>query len=75
MAPAITLASSYHCESDSNKADMDSFRKQAEENEGQFAIINGQVRNGGADVDFSDLNWTRTMMLASKFLFILPLLT
>jgi hypothetical protein len=71
MTPVITLASSF----DSHEEDMDSFRKQAEENEGQFAIINAQVRDGGADVDFSDLNWTRTMMSASKLLFIFPLLT
>jgi hypothetical protein len=73
MTATITLASSNEWQKDSHKDDIDSFRKQAEENEGQFAIISSIVRNGGTDVDFSESNWTQTMVTGLKLLFILPL--
>jgi hypothetical protein len=73
MTATITLASSNEWQKDSHKDDIDSFRKQAEENEGQFAIISAIVRNGGTDVDFSESNWTQTMVTGLKLLFILPL--
>jgi hypothetical protein len=73
MTATITLASSNEWQKDSHKDDVDSFHKQVEENEGQFAIISAVVRNGGADVDFSESNWKQTMVSGLKLLFILPL--
>lgn len=71
----VVLGSSYQCEASYEKEELDDFRRQAKENEGQFAIINVRARDGDAVTDFADLNWAPRHLMAMKFLLMLPLMS